>query len=168
MNWVDGFDAKGRPIRVPGKVADEGRHARLSRAIRAARTGTAPSYSPRTGLFYVPAWVNYTSSTSRVCEYVEGQYFGGGGAATHGPGLRTLINNLRKEDEGYGAVRAIDPLTGNLKWEYKMIDFTDAGVLTTASDVLFSGGREGYFFALDAGPGRSCGSSPSGSGSPGR
>jgi alcohol dehydrogenase (cytochrome c) len=26
---------------------------------------------------------------------------------------------------------------------------TDAGVLTTASDVLFSGGREGYFYALD-------------------
>ena len=31
-----------------------------------------------------------------------------------------------------------------------MADVTDAGVLTTASDLLFSGGREGYFFALDA------------------
>ena len=31
-----------------------------------------------------------------------------------------------------------------------MSDVTDAGVLTTATDVLFSGGREGYFFALDA------------------
>ena len=31
-----------------------------------------------------------------------------------------------------------------------MADFTDAGILTTASDLLFSGGREGYFFALDA------------------
>jgi glucose dehydrogenase len=31
-----------------------------------------------------------------------------------------------------------------------MSDVTDAGVLTTASNVLFSGGREGYFFALDA------------------
>ena len=27
---------------------------------------------------------------------------------------------------------------------------TDAGILTTASDLLFSGGRDGYFFALDA------------------
>jgi len=26
----------------------------------------------------------------------------------------------------------------------------DAGILTTASDLLFSGGCEGYFFALDA------------------
>jgi alcohol dehydrogenase (cytochrome c) len=31
-----------------------------------------------------------------------------------------------------------------------MNDVTDAGILTTASDLLFSGGREGYFFALNA------------------
>ena len=31
-----------------------------------------------------------------------------------------------------------------------MVDYTEAGVLTTASDLLFSGGREGHFFALDA------------------
>ena len=31
-----------------------------------------------------------------------------------------------------------------------MTDFTDAGILTTASDLLFSGGREGDFYALDA------------------
>src|SRR5207249_2281191 len=56
----------------------------------------------------------------------------------------------RKEDEGYGAVRALDPITGQRKWEFKMNDVTNAGVLTTASDLLFSGGREGYFFALNA------------------
>jgi alcohol dehydrogenase (cytochrome c) len=47
-------------------------------------------------------------------------------------------------------VRAIDPKTGERKWEFKMADVTDAGILTTASDLLFSGGREGYFFALNA------------------
>ena len=26
---------------------------------------------------------------------------------------------------------------------------TDSGILTTASDLVFAGGREGYFFALD-------------------
>ena len=31
-----------------------------------------------------------------------------------------------------------------------MHDVTDAGILTTASDLLFSGGREGDFLALDA------------------
>ena len=47
-------------------------------------------------------------------------------------------------------MRAIDPQTGYLKWEFKMSDLTWAGILTTASNLLFSGGNEGYFYALDA------------------
>jgi alcohol dehydrogenase (cytochrome c) len=31
-----------------------------------------------------------------------------------------------------------------------MTDVTDSGILTTASDLLFVGGREGYFMAMDA------------------
>jgi alcohol dehydrogenase (cytochrome c) len=31
-----------------------------------------------------------------------------------------------------------------------MTDVTDSGILTTATDLLFVGGREGYFMALDA------------------
>jgi alcohol dehydrogenase (cytochrome c) len=65
-------------------------------------------------------------------------------------GQAMLTPNLKKEDEGYGAVRAFDPHTLEKKWEFKMNDITWAGVLTTASDLVFSGGKEGYFFALDA------------------
>ena len=65
-------------------------------------------------------------------------------------GAANLRDQLsRPEEEGYGAVRAFDPKTGERKWEFKMNDITWAGVLTTASDLLFSGGREGYFFALN-------------------
>jgi alcohol dehydrogenase (cytochrome c) len=112
----------------------------------------SPSYSPLTGLFYIPSWVNYTTQyVKQDVEYVEGRIFGGGAPRSTVPGVRAgQLLNFAKEDEGYGAVRAIDPKTGDLKWEFKMTDFTDAGVLTTASNVLFSGGREGYFFALDA------------------
>jgi alcohol dehydrogenase (cytochrome c) len=66
------------------------------------------------------------------------------------PDDRLLPQHFRKAEEGYGSVRAIDPKTGDKKWEFKMADVTDAGILTTTSDVLFSGGRDGYFFALDA------------------
>ena len=31
-----------------------------------------------------------------------------------------------------------------------MSDVTDSGILTTAADLLFTGGREGYLYALDA------------------
>jgi alcohol dehydrogenase (cytochrome c) len=61
--------------------------------------------------------------------------------------LQQFYNN---DDEAYGVVRAYDPNTLEPKWEYRMNDITWGGVLTTASDVLFSGGKEGYFFALDA------------------
>jgi alcohol dehydrogenase (cytochrome c) len=56
--------------------------------------------------------------------------------------------------EGSGAVQAFDPKTGQRKWSFDMTDVTDAGILTTASDLLFSGGREGYFYALDARTGK--------------
>jgi len=52
--------------------------------------------------------------------------------------VRGSAQNFRKEDEGYGAVLAIDPKTGEKKWEFKMTDVTDAGILTTASNLLFT------------------------------
>jgi alcohol dehydrogenase (cytochrome c) len=65
-------------------------------------------------------------------------------------GQVNLIQNYNHEDESHGAIRAYDPLTLEKKWEFTMNDITWAGVLTTATDVLFSGGKEGYFLALDA------------------
>jgi alcohol dehydrogenase (cytochrome c) len=64
--------------------------------------------------------------------------------------FRPGFQNQLTEDEGYGAVHAMDPKTGERKWEYKMADVTESGILTTASDVLFVGGREGNFVALNA------------------
>jgi alcohol dehydrogenase (cytochrome c) len=54
------------------------------------------------------------------------------------------------EAAGHGAIIAIDPNTGEKKWKFAMTDVTDSGILTTATDLLFAGGREGYFHALDA------------------
>ena len=45
---------------------------------------------------------------------------------------------------------AIDPKTGQQKWKFDQFDVTESGNLTTAGDLLFTGGREGYFYALDA------------------
>jgi alcohol dehydrogenase (cytochrome c) len=46
--------------------------------------------------------------------------------------------------------RLEDPRTGRQVWSFKQYDVTDSGILTTATDVLFTGGREGYFHALNA------------------
>jgi glucose dehydrogenase len=58
--------------------------------------------------------------------------------------------NTYTETAGHGAVIALDPQTGKKKWTFEMHDVNTSGILTTASDLLFVGGREGYFQALDA------------------
>lgn len=149
VNWVSGFDEKGRPIRAPGKVPTE-EGTVIAPGSEGATNWYSPSYSQKTGLFYVSTWDGYSSIFFRVpVKYTEGRVYAGGWPQSHVPDTRTP-ENVRNYAEGYGAVRAIDPLTGQRRWEFKMNDVTDAGVLSTASNLVFSGGREGYFFALDA------------------
>jgi alcohol dehydrogenase (cytochrome c) len=146
VNWMEGFDKNGRPQRVPGKIPT--REGELITPTVLGATNWAPAaYSPKTGLFYVSAWEN----TGTVA--VEGQFPRPAGAAGTGGtpmGQATLTPNLKKDEDGFGVVRAIDPKTLEKKWEFKMNDITWGGVLTTASDLVFSGGKEGYFLALDA------------------
>jgi alcohol dehydrogenase (cytochrome c) len=147
VNWMDGFDPDGRPIRVPGRVpSPEG--TLIMPTVLGATNWSAPSYSPITGLFYVSAWEN----TGTVA--LEGRFPRPAGQGRTPMGRTGLTPNFNREEEGYGAVRALDPQTLEPRWEFKMNDITWAGVMTTASNVLFSGGKEGYFFALDATDGR--------------
>ena len=145
VTWMNGFDKSWRPMRVPGQVpSPEG--TVVYPTVLGATNWQPPSFSPRTGLFYVSAWEN----TSTVA--VEGSTPRGIGA--NPLGQAHLERNTRTEQEGFGVVRALDPRTLDPKWEFKMSDTTWGGVLTTASDLLFSGGKEGYFFALDARDGK--------------
>jgi alcohol dehydrogenase (cytochrome c) len=156
QNWNAGFD-NGRPIRSPAALPSrEG--VLIYPGNQGATNWFSPSFSPRTGLFYVNVWENTHHIFARSDqEYQEGSTYTGGRLTTNYPGRGIAAGmraqqrpNFRKEEENFGTVRAFDPQTGKWKWEYKMSDLTDAGILTTASDVLFSGGREGFFFALDA------------------
>jgi alcohol dehydrogenase (cytochrome c) len=66
------------------------------------------------------------------------------------PALRRGPINNWTEALGNGAVIAIDPATGKQRWRFATNDVSSSGILTTATDVLFTGSREGYFYALDA------------------
>ena len=155
QNWNVGFNAKGGP--------------KISSALNPKPMGTSfvepgtqggtnwysPSFSPRTGFFYVSTWDNYSNYSGKgdAGAWAENQrYMGAVSAGPRvGPPRRYAIPPIYRTDaEGYGAVRAIDPQTGEKKWDFKMVNFTESGVLSTASDLVFSGGMEGNFFALDA------------------
>jgi len=151
VNWMSGFDERGRPMQTPQPAGQP--------TYPGNQGGTnwySPSYSPRTGLFYVSAWEDYASVYSPApSEYKIGSNFVGGGpqnfsAVPGAPGLGRSPINTWTEAAGHGAVIALDPKTGREKWKFKMTDVTDSGILTTGSDLLFTGGREGFFQALDA------------------
>jgi alcohol dehydrogenase (cytochrome c) len=150
VTWARGFDERGKPLRVEGQTPSlDG--TLVYPGNPGGTSWYSPSYSPRTGLFYIPAWVDSASVFVKLPgEYHEGRDYSGGTTRSSVPFNWSPAPNFRKEEEGYGAVRALDPQTGERKWEFKMTDVTEAGILTTASDLLFSGGREGYFYALDA------------------
>ena len=152
VNWASGLDAKGRPIQTPqpsGTATYPG--------VTGGTNWYSPSYSPRTGLFYVAAWEEFGAIfIPEPSEYKEGQRFGGGASVSiveggEQPGLsrRSPVNNYT-DKTAHGAIVAIDPMTGSRKWTFGMYDVTMSGVLSTASDLVFAGGREGYFHALDA------------------
>jgi alcohol dehydrogenase (cytochrome c) len=154
VNWARGIDEKGRPIQTPQPAGTP-----IWPGNQGATNWYSPSYSPRTELFYVSAWLNYaTIYKKETVDYQPGRNFSGGGfrvlsptddAPTIGIGRRGPINNWT-DAVGHGAVIALDPRTGRQTWEFDQFDVTDSGILTTASDLLFTGGREGYFHALDA------------------
>jgi alcohol dehydrogenase (cytochrome c) len=151
VNWMSDFDERGRPMQTPQAAGQP--------TYPGNQGGTnwySPSFSPRTGLFYIPAWEDYASIYApSPAQYKEGTVFVGGGprsAATvpGAPGLGRGPINTWTEAAGHGAVIALDPRTGEQKWKFAMTDVTDSGILTTGSDLLFTGGREGYLQVLDA------------------
>jgi len=150
VTWMSGFDRNGRPIRVPGQEPTrEG--TRVYPSNQGATNWYSPSYSPHTGLFYIPAWDDTWSIYVKAEEpYTEGQRFTAGMHRSSFALNRGIQNNTRSPEDGHGAVIAVDGTTGEKKWQFNFIDVTDSGVLTTATDLLFSGNREEYFFALDA------------------
>jgi alcohol dehydrogenase (cytochrome c) len=147
VNWTSGLDEKGRPRDMLSPTTEG---TLVYPGNLGATNWYSPSYSPRTGLFYIPTWVDTYMTVKKVpFEYTEGEPYLGEVMNMPIPRRQNPIFD-RREEEGYGAIRALDPLTGDLKWQFRMTDVTESGVLTTASDLLFSGGREGYFFALNA------------------
>ena len=138
QTWAEGLDSNGRPIRTPNTLpTPEG--TTVSPPVGGGTNWFSPAYSPRTELFYVQAYDGEDIFYKRDEEYVEGDQFTGGG------GQRPLpIDNY------HSAIRAIDPRTGDVRWEYALQPRSTAGVMATAGDLVFSGSVDGFFYALDA------------------
>ena len=138
QTWAEGLDENGRPIRRPNMFPSaEG--TLVSPTAGGATNWWSPAFSPRTGLLYVNAFDGEAEFFIRDEEYRAGDRYTGGGTDSPLP-----IDNYAS------AIRALDPTTGDLQWEFPIKARSRAGVLATAGDLVFSGSVDGYFYALDA------------------
>src|SRR5215510_3980364 len=137
--WAKEIGADGRPVILPGYVPDE--KGSLTCPDPTGATNFWPgSYDPSQHLFFVNAREVCATFYAWKQEYVAGErYTGGAGQRATGP-----------DNRAWGALRAIDPTTGERKWEFPYISPSTAVVLTTASGLAFTGDAEGNFLALDS------------------
>ncbi|HSF47428.1 MAG TPA: PQQ-binding-like beta-propeller repeat protein, partial [Burkholderiales bacterium] len=149
ITWAKEIDLKtGRPVYVdenrpgdPAKSAD-GKKGQVVFAVPSflgAKNQQQIAYNPDTELFYVPANEWGMDFWNEPISYKKG-------AAYLGAGFTIKPIN----DDHIGALRAIDPKTGKIVWEYKNNAPLWGGVLTTKGGLVFAGTPEGFLKAFDA------------------
>ncbi|HEX5412187.1 MAG TPA: PQQ-binding-like beta-propeller repeat protein [Terriglobia bacterium] len=171
LTWAKGLDKNGRPIRDPKHWPKPMGGTLVWPGSQGGTNYYPPSYDPQTGLFYVSTWQNYEGFSDKrpilpwkqMHMYTGDGWWPGFGQSSppanwpppsprpRAPGVSMRGNAEYKTlAEGYGAILALDPQTGEKKWEFKMVNYTECGVLSTAGGVVFGGGKDGIFVALDA------------------
>jgi alcohol dehydrogenase (cytochrome c) len=143
LDWAKGIDDRGRPILVPDKEPTPA-GTRACPSLRGASNWMSPSYSPATGLFYVPSLEQcdlYVAS-EKIPEAGKGIMGGGGEPLSREPGQFFL--------------RALDPKTGKRVWEVPMTGPGTmwSGTVSTAGGLVFYGDDDGQLIAVDARQGR--------------
>ena len=145
VNWASAVDMKsGRPIVNAKYSTDKNGPDVNSKGICPSALGTKDqqpaSYSPKTGLFYVP--------TNHVCmdyepfaiEYTAGQPY---------VGSTLSMFPAMNSHGGMGNFIAWDAGTGKIVWSKPEKFSVWSGALSTAGDVVFYGTLEGYIKAVD-------------------
>ncbi|MDE0980487.1 MAG: PQQ-dependent dehydrogenase, methanol/ethanol family [Gammaproteobacteria bacterium] len=141
QTWAQGLDPNGRPIPTPG-MAPTYEGILVSPPIVGATNWYSPAYSQQTELFYVTSFDGEQEFFKRDEDYEEGERFTGGGGRYNQP-----------MDAFHSSIRAINPATAQIEWEFPIMPRSSAGITTTAGGIVFTGSADGYFFALDAASG---------------
>ncbi|MCO6364759.1 PQQ-dependent methanol/ethanol family dehydrogenase [Paracoccus sp. 08] len=162
ISWASGIDDTGRPIynedSRPGAAneAAEGGKGQQVFAVPSFLGGKnwmPMAYSQSTELFYVPSNEWGMDIWNEPISFKKGAAYLGAGFT-----IKPIF------DDHIGSLKAIDPNTGEVKWEYKNDAPLWGGVMTTAGGLVFMGNPEGDFMALDDATGEILWSFQTGSG----
>ena len=142
QNWAKEISPEGRPILVPGINPTEEGSVKVCPDLGGGTNFFSPSYDPNQRLFFVNARETCAMYFSWHEPFREGEQYESGGTVRP------------REQINYGALRAIDPLTGDRKWEFKYPVTSSSGVLSTAAGLVFVGDGDGNVIGLDSKSGK--------------
>jgi quinohemoprotein ethanol dehydrogenase len=155
VNWASHVDMKtGRPVEIPGAdYKDKGTYIRPGPL--GGHNWQAMSFSPKTGLVYLPAQDN-----GRYFEQ-QGSWDAAGFKAMNGdPAKGSLPYNLAlgpvgRNMEEYevpykGRLLAWDPVARKPRWTVEYGAYWNGGTLATAGNLVFQGTALGDFIAYNA------------------
>ncbi|MEI4487103.1 PQQ-dependent methanol/ethanol family dehydrogenase [Frigidibacter sp. MR17.14] len=162
ITWAKEIGKDGRPVYNednrpgdPAKAADgeKGQQIFAVPSFLGGKNWMPMSYSQKTGLFYVPSNEWGMDIWNEPITYKKGAAYLGAGFT-----IKPLFEDY------IGSMKAIDPNTGDIKWEYKNPSPLWGGTMNTAGGLVFFGTPEGEFKALDAESGEELWSFQTGSG----
>ncbi|MFN3263021.1 MAG: PQQ-dependent methanol/ethanol family dehydrogenase [Pikeienuella sp.] len=147
ISWATGLDENGRPIFVeenrpgdPAAAADgaKGETIFAAPSFLGGKNWMPMAFSQKTGNFYVPSNEWGMDIWNEPITYKKGAAYLGAGFT-----IKPLY------EDHIGSLKAVDPDTGSIVWEYKNDAPLWSGVMTTAGGLVFFGTPEGEFLALD-------------------
>lgn len=140
--WAKEIGANGRPVLLPDNTPNE-KGAVSCPDLTGGTNFYPPSYDPTQRLFMVNVRETCATYFGWRQDFKRGEWFlGGATQRADGP------------QGTFGALRAIDPATGELKWELRYPNPATSGVLTTAAGLTFSGDDSGQVLAVDSRTGK--------------
>ena len=141
QTWAEKIDDNGRPVKQKGSSPSV-KGALVWPGVTGGTNWWPPSYSPSTGLIYIPI-LEASSIFFRTeeLEFTQGEFFLG--SAGQKP----------PNQQHFTGVRALDAVSGELRWEYHFPERGGwskvGGILSSAGDIIFVGDNR-TFYALNA------------------
>lgn len=142
VNWADSVDlATGRPVesQLTKNMREKGEAFVVQPSALGGKNWPHMAFNPNTGLAYANT-LNIDMNYEPVePEYRQGTFY-----------LGINFTGFQYPDADRGYLKAIDPMTGQAKWEIPTEIPSFSSVLTTAGGLVFSGDMTGMFSAYDA------------------
>ncbi|MGD9661564.1 MAG: PQQ-dependent dehydrogenase, methanol/ethanol family [Porticoccaceae bacterium] len=135
VTWAERIDLEtGRPVEAPNIRFENGEMTVWPGAL-GGHNWQAMSYSPKTGLSYIP----YMQAGTHL-KVNPDQLIGG-------VSLNFVIED---EQDGKGKLLAWDPVRQQLRWEVQRNSMWNGGVISTAGNLVLQGTEEGVFEIFNA------------------